>query len=185
MVAFFFLDLILIPFFVFTEVDNLDNQLIFNPVEFGFGELFLSSASPFPWMAPPIPNEFDHNGDEGISMLTLVGSEIRLVLLLMRQENTFLSMDEEGVPELWDGTGINNSECDYYPNTDWWNVWFYDHPLDITRQKFVGGEFSIMPRDPSQPHYVEVIVGWSTTEWPSWAGFLYDASPPLPAMPLS
>ncbi len=178
----FFMDFVLMPELIFTEVENPDNKRVFNPSEFGFTGLHLFSGNPMPWMAPPIANEFDPFWDGGRSLVSPSGSEIVLVPLLKRQDNAFLSMDLEGQPESWEGTGINNSEWYYYPYTDWWNVWFYDHPLDVNRQKFVSGVFTIMPRDISQPSYVEVILGWSTPEWPAWNGFPEDASPPLPGM---
>jgi hypothetical protein len=178
----FFMQLILMPELVFTEVGNPGNVRFFSPSEFGFTGLQLFSETPMPWTAPPIPHEFDPFFDTYYPLQTPAGSEIALVPLLKREDNAFLSMDQQGQPEAWEGTGINNSEWYYYPYTNWWNVWFYDHPLAVNRQKFVGGVFTIMPRDPSQPSYVEVILGWSTPQWPTWNGFPEDASPPLPDM---
>ncbi|MCF8365442.1 MAG: HYR domain-containing protein, partial [Bacteroidales bacterium] len=176
----FDMQMLLMPELIFTDVLNPDNVRIFSPAEFGFEGLFFSSVDPLPWMAPPIDHEFDPFWEGGNILQTQAGSEMILVPLLQRQDNAFLSMDEEGVPESWEGTGFSNSEWFYYPNFNWWNVWFYDHPLALERRKFLGGIFSIMPRDPSQPSSVEVIVGWSTPQWPTWNGFPENAAPPLP-----
>jgi len=176
----FSMDFVLMPELIFREVDNPDNVRYFNPSEFGFTGLQLFAGDPLPWMAPPIAHEFDPFWSGGMSLHTPAGSDIILVPLLHRQDHAFLSMNEEGVPEEWEGTGFNDSEWFYYPNFNWWNVWFYDHPLAVNRRKFVGGVFTIMPRDPSQPSSVEVILGWSTPEWATWNGFPENASPPLP-----
>jgi len=176
----FNLETFLFPVFVFTNIDNPDDVLVFNPLEFGFEGLPLIQADPFTWMAPPIPNEFDPFGEEGMRLLTPSGNEFLLIPMLIREDFMFVSMNENGQPEEWNGTGFNNSEWYYYPFTDWWNVWFYDHPLDITRHKLVSGNLEIMPRDPSLPSYVEIIINWSTPVWPTWNGFPEIPLPPLP-----
>lgn len=176
----FTMDMVLFPVFVFTNIENPGQQKVFNPMEFGGDGLPLVPADPLDWMVPPIPGEFDPIGEQGITLITPSGNTIILVPFLVRNDNFFLSMNEEGQPEAFEGTGYNNSEWYYYPFTDWWNVWFYDHPFDATRHKLVSGYLEVQPRDPSLPSYVEIIVNWSTPEWPQWPGF---PEPPLPPLP--
>jgi hypothetical protein len=175
----FNMHMLLMPVIIFRNIDNPSQEFVFYPMEYGYEGLLLVSDE-FPWMAPPIEGEFDPFGEGGLTLITPAGNTITAVPLLRREDFAFLSMDEEGQPEAWEGTGFSNSEWFYYPNYDWWNVWFYDHPLDVTRMKIVGGFIDIMPRDVSIPSYVEIILGWSTPEWPTWGGFPEDAAPPLP-----
>lgn len=181
----FNMELFVQPVLIFTSVDDPTDVRILDPIEFGFEGLSLMQPNPFGWMAPPIPNEFDPFGEEGLNLVTQAGNEILFVPFLVREDNFFLSMDGEGQPEEWAGTGYNNSEWYYYPYTDWWNVWFYDHPLDVTRHKLVTGNLQILPRDASLPSYVEIIVNWSTPEWPQWPGFPEVPFPPLPDLMVS
>jgi len=53
-----------------------------------------------------------------------------------------LTVDQQGIPIAGGGTGNyddpfqNPSDFNgwyYYPNTNWWNIWFYDHPYDPTK----------------------------------------------------
>ncbi len=62
----------------------------------------------------------------------------------------------------------------YYPQTDWWNIWFYDHPFDDTRIKEIYTSFNLWKYFPGMPSYVEVAVNWATDLWPP------DSPPPLP-----
>ncbi len=52
----------------------------------------------------------------------------------------------------------------YYPS-EWWNIWFYDHPYDPTRYKKIHIETIIQPLDGGQPSWVEFAVNWSTAWW--------------------
>ena len=54
-----------------------------------------------------------------------------------------------------------------YPFSDWWNIWFYDHPFSPDRMKEGFIEFDIFPLEPTQPMWVEVAVNWSTAEFGS------------------
>jgi hypothetical protein len=61
----------------------------------------------------------------------------------------------------------------YYPQYEWWNIWFYDHPFDSTRRKIGHIEFDVFPVSYSAPMWVEVAVNWSTDLWEG-------TGPPLP-----
>jgi len=62
----------------------------------------------------------------------------------------------------------------YYPTSDWWNIWFYDHPFNDTRIKEIFTSFNLWKFDPGLPSYVEFAVNWATDYWPP------DSPPPLP-----
>ena len=67
----------------------------------------------------------------------------------------------------------------YYPEEEWWNIWFYDHPFDSARYKYVTIEFDAFMIEPGLPAFLELAVNWSTDLWsldqpPS------DSTPPLP-----
>ncbi len=73
------------------------------------------------------------------------------------------------------GSGFNGGEWYYYENTDWWNVWFYDHPYDPTRWKKIDIAFTIAPLDLALDSWAEVTYNWSTPFYPPNPG-----EPPLP-----
>lgn len=71
----------------------------------------------------------------------------------------------------------------FYPNTNWFNQWFYDHPYSPDRRKLIKElSFTVVPVDPGRPFGVELVLNWSTANWslspppnvPSWS------RPPLP-----
>ena len=71
------------------------------------------------------------------------------------------------------GTGYESTWF-YYPEDDWWNIWFYDHPYDPDRTKSIFTSFTLNPLDPSP--YAEVVFNWTT---PAWSDLGLDR-PPLP-----
>jgi len=90
-----------------------------------------------------------------------------------------LAIDPTGI--FMDGFGDNafpggeqGSGWWYYPNSEWWNVWFYDHPLDHSRMKHFLVQGGLMPVQPGMDAYIEVAVNWSTDLWPP------DGPPPVP-----
>ena len=89
-------------------------------------------------------------------------------------ENYFgIAINEYG-EYLWgygDGYGDN---WYYYPNTEWWNIWFFDHPFDTTRYKEIEISFYAYPYNPQFPTWLEFAVNWSTDWWTD------EGVPPLP-----
>lgn len=71
-----------------------------------------------------------------------------------------------------DGTSYNG--WFHYPNTDWWNIWFYDHPFDPNGYKLFDIYFEWYPTDPY--YWIEVAANWSTPDWPS------GNPPPVPPL---
>jgi hypothetical protein len=69
----------------------------------------------------------------------------------------------------------------FYPQFEWWNIWFYDHPFTYNRFKTIVVDlpFGIQALDPTA--FVEIAVNWSTDQW-SLDQPVGDSSPPLPGV---
>ena len=50
----------------------------------------------------------------------------------------------------------------WYELSNWWNVWFYDHPF-VSGKKLVHMEFTV--DTPGPPESWELAVNWSTDQW--------------------
>jgi len=145
------------PIFTFMEVGNPANKFVFNPSSMGYVGLSYNSTEPYPWTLSPIEGEFDPIGDAILVMQTSAGTSISLLPFLVRNDNFMLAMNEEGFPEMMNGSGYNNGTWYEYPNFDWWNVWFYDHPVATDRRKVITGNMMVMPRFPDLPSYIEIV----------------------------
>jgi len=62
----------------------------------------------------------------------------------------------------------------YYPETEWWNIWFYDHPFDQNRGKRIDISFDLYKMFPEQDAYVKIAINWANENWPA------DSPPPVP-----
>ncbi len=87
--------------------------------------------------------------------------------------NSFwVGMDQSGqlVPGMSGGTDYYNGPGGingwfWYPS-GWWNIWFYNDPLDLTRYKEISIMGSVWKLDPGAPAWVEIAINWSGPEWP-------------------
>jgi len=69
----------------------------------------------------------------------------------------------------------------YYPESEWWNTWFYDHPYDPNRMKaFELSLDEVLPTSPD-PAYIEIAINWATDLW-SLDQAPEDSFPPLPGV---
>jgi len=73
------------------------------------------------------------------------------------------------------GSGWNDGDWVYYPDTGWWNQWFYNDPPDPDRWKEVFYEIVIKPMEPDPYAILEVVINCSTMEYPGGTG-----DPPIP-----
>lgn len=64
----------------------------------------------------------------------------------------------------------------YYEYTEWWNIWFYDHPFDPDRYKEVVIHLNWAPFNPDYLTYLELAVNWATDEW------VFPGRPPVPPL---
>jgi len=82
-----------------------------------------------------------------------------------------VEIDEGGQVIDGDGTGFEWGSWYYYPNTDWWNQWFYNgYEVRVY--------LTIRVLDPQvgTGSNVTVALNWTSEEWP-----LDQDAPPLPA----
>jgi len=61
----------------------------------------------------------------------------------------------------------------YYPQTEWWNQWFYDHPVRPPNWKKIWYYMEMFPTQDGGA-YVEVAINYSTRDYSN------DQQPPLP-----
>ncbi len=87
----------------------------------------------------------------------------------------FVAIDPTGTFVGGGGGGAYGAGWYFYEMEEWWNIWFYDHPLDPERYKVGTIEFDIHKMDPGLPGYFEIAVNWSTDLWDPG-----DSIPPLP-----
>lgn len=68
----------------------------------------------------------------------------------------------------------------YYPNTGWWNQWFYDDPPDETRWKKITYNIDILEGliVPGTGN-MTIVINWSTLDFPASGP---DGPPPLPGV---
>lgn len=62
----------------------------------------------------------------------------------------------------------------YYENTEWWNVWWFDHPFDPTHMKNLWMTGYVVPFE--GPGWIEIAFNWSTPFWPP------GMPPPIPPL---
>jgi hypothetical protein len=72
------------------------------------------------------------------------------------------------------GTGYANGAWFYYPNTGWYNQWFYDDPPDPDRWKIITYDIDI-----TGIGNIAVVINYSTLDYPE-SGSPPNGSPPLP-----
>lgn len=76
------------------------------------------------------------------------------------------------------GSGWDGGAWIYYPNTGWWNQWFYDDPPDPLRWKYI--DYNILADqvqwDPTDT-IIDIVINWSTLSYPA-----NPLSPPIPPL---
>jgi uncharacterized repeat protein (TIGR01451 family) len=92
------------------------------------------------------------------------------------------AFDFNGIFEYGGGTdyfddGTSEYGWYYYENTNWWNIWFYDHPFDPDRYKEIMIYIPWHPYNPQYPTtFLEVAVNWATNAWND------PEKPPIPPL---
>jgi hypothetical protein len=66
-----------------------------------------------------------------------------------------------------------------YDDTDFWTIWFYDHPFDQNRYKSAHIDFYVEKAGGVTPGLFELAVTWATSQW-SLDQPPEDSLPPLP-----
>jgi hypothetical protein len=85
-----------------------------------------------------------------------------------------------------EGGGQDAFGAGWYEYAEWYNIWFYDHPFDDERLKYIWIVFDALPNDdPQFPWYVVMTANWSTDEWstnPPPGTPIPPETPPLPGV---
>ena len=98
--------------------------------------------------------------------------------------NTFwVTLNPDGTFGGGGGTGFWGEGWYFYPQSEWYNIWFYDHPLNYDRAKEIVYTFAITKVDPEEDSYVEFAANWSTDLWSIEGNPPGDRRPPLPSDP--
>jgi|GEM_PF-1382999 len=162
----------------FTFVDQVTgDSFVFSPGNEGFGPINYASVAANLWTRSPIPGDLDVVSDERVILQSDAGTSLELLPLPKRFEDFSVTVDENGLVEDASGTGWNDNSWYIYPNFEWTNIWFYDHPVDQNRRKIINGNMLVEPRNPGQFSYVEIVWNYSTPDWPGWPEV---DQPPLP-----
>ena len=82
----------------------------------------------------------------------------------------------DGQAVSWSGTGYATGRWYFYPNYNWWNVWFINPPLTLNRPKTIHVEFDAITLQPGLPTLLTAVYNWAT---PAWSN-LGNNRPPLP-----
>ncbi len=69
----------------------------------------------------------------------------------------------------------NNGQWYYYPNTEWYNIWFYNDPFVQKNWKLVKISLVVQPLNASNS--IDILINASTPAWSALA----NTRPPLPA----
>ena len=72
------------------------------------------------------------------------------------------------------GSGWNGGEFVYYPESGWYNQWFYNDPPDPMRSKWITYDMIVTPGLIGDVGGVEIAINWSTMAYPENPG-----APPL------
>jgi len=62
------------------------------------------------------------------------------------------------------GSGWDNGRFVYYPESGWWNEWFYNDPPSPDRWKWIDYDIMVNPASPGG--VIEIAINWSTMAWP-------------------
>jgi hypothetical protein len=97
------------------------------------------------------------------AFLLLTGSAVAQPV----EDSWFVALDENNdlVPSLSGGSGYENGSWYFYPNTLWYNEWFYNAPYDPDRWKIIHIEFDADTLVDTPLFYLQLAVNWSTPEW--------------------
>lgn len=85
-----------------------------------------------------------------------------------------ITFDATGWMSEGGGSGYDGGTFFFYPNTEWWNEWYYDGVLDLTRAKNIMVTFTIVPTELGT-NDATVAINYSSPDYPPGTG-----QPPIP-----
>jgi len=94
----------------------------------------------------------------------------------LREDVFNVAVDSQG--QVISGGGSGGAHWYYYPNTNWWNIWFYDDPLKLDPwYKIIDLSMTISSLDPAAQSRFRYTINWSTPAWSPNSN-----APPLPPL---
>jgi hypothetical protein len=155
------------PLFTFSLASDLNEKRTWDTGLEGISPLeFTSDINDYPWQHSPIGNDFNATADYPMPLTTSSGeSTLELLPYLLRQDDFWVEMGMYGFFQFGGGSGYNDGEWYEYPNYNWWNIWFYDHPFDSDRTKAMNVSFLLDKLDPGEASYATIVINWSTGAW--------------------
>jgi len=94
-----------------------------------------------------------------------------LVLMLLcgtvpaAQDTFFATVNTQGAVVQGGGSGYQGGQWFFYPESGWWNQWFYDGSLDPAGKKTINISLGVRPLEPGVPSRLELAVNWSNSQW--------------------
>jgi hypothetical protein len=164
------------PRFTFVKVSNPAETRVLDTGLEGIPPIDLDTVSPCPWEHSPDGNDFRPSQTCPLMLVDAGGGcGMNLIHSGLAVSHFEVQVDSQGQAQ-GGGSGFNGGHWYYYPNTDWSNQWFYDHPYDPWRKKVIDVSFHVQPLDPCQPSWATIAYNWSTPLWQD------HNEPPLPPL---
>lgn len=88
-----------------------------------------------------------------------------------------ITMDGQNALVSGGGSGWNSGQWVSYPDTGWWNQWFYDGKPDPNRWKRIDYDFDIVPLAGALGGDVTVVINYSTLQYQETGS---TGEPPVP-----
>lgn len=85
--------------------------------------------------------------------------------VLAAHDTFFATVNTQGAVVQGGGSGYQGGQWFFYPESGWWNQWFYDGPLDPAGKKTINISLGVRPLEPGVPSRLEVAVNWSNSQW--------------------
>jgi hypothetical protein len=163
------------PRFTFTKVSDPHEVRVLDTGDEGIAPIDLNSVGPCPWEHSPDGNDFRPSAECPMKLADDAGCSMTLIPAPKMTDSFWVQVGPDSVAE-GGGSGYNGGKWYYYPITNWWNEWFYDHPFDPERKKIIDVWFTVRPMDPCLPSWATVAYNWAEPDW-------YDpCRPPLPPL---
>jgi hypothetical protein len=97
-----------------------------------------------------------------------------------RVNNFNARLNVDGTLAGGNGTNAFGSGWYFYPQSGWYNIWFYDNPFTFGHTKVGQVQCMVVPADPLLPAMVTVAINWSTSSWSQQQPA--PTGPPLPGV---
>jgi hypothetical protein len=108
------------------------------------------------------------------AVLSLFASLIWPCMGLAQVDTFNATINADGVVQ-GGGSGYGGGQWYLYPNTKWYNQWFYDGPFNANGHKTISWSVVVAPAAAGAAGRVTIAINWTTNQWQD------TKSPPLPS----